>query len=66
MANGKMHLVSYYASVTNLMVNVNEFVDVQNLSYFSGGITIEIRGGQVFSLKINFFKQQFRSFLKIN
>ena len=47
MANGKMHLASYYASVTNLMVNVNEFVDVQNLSYSSGGITIKIRGGGI-------------------
>ena len=51
MANGKMHLASYYASVTNLMVNVNEFVDVQNLSYSSGGITIKIKGGASFFFK---------------
>ena len=51
-----MHLVSYYASVTNLMVNVNEFVDVQNLSYFSGGITIKIRGGASFFFKNKLFQ----------
>ena len=50
--NGKWEnafgIIWYYASVTNSMVNVNEFVDVQNLSYFSGGITIEIREGASF------------------
>ena len=47
----------WYHNMTVLpMVNVNEFVDVQNLSYFSGGITIEIRGGASFFFKNKLFQ----------